>query len=523
MSNAREGVSPYVVAMVVMLTTFMEVLDTSVANVALPHIAGSLSSTIDESTWVLTSYLVANAVVLPMSGWFSSLMGRKRFYLTCVMLFTASSVLCAMAPSLNWLIFFRVLQGLGGGGLQPTSQSILVESFPAEKRGQAMAMYGLGVVFAPVIGPVLGGWLTENFSWHWIFLINLPVGVISMVLSSAILVDPPYLRRLSVKDSKQIDFVGFGLVILGLASLEIVLDEGQRHDWFSSSFIVTFAVLAVVGLVTMVFWELRHKHPVVNFRLLKDRTFAASSVLLFALGFVLYGSTFLIPIFLQTVLGFDATTSGLVMTPGGLVILVSMPVVGILIRKVDSRGMVIYGLFMTGLGLLLMSRWNLLIGYWDAADARVIQSMGMACLFIPINVTAYATLARELTNQAAGLMNLFRNIGGSVGIAILSTILARRTQFHQGQLTAHIVPSSLEHQAFVGRIARSLTVATGDAAGSMHRAYGLLFGQVLRQSYYMAILDVFFLTACICFMVIPLVFIMKKVPLGSDVSTTDVH
>jgi len=510
MANAREGVNPYVIAMVVMLTTFMEVLDTSVANVSLPHIAGSLSATISESTWVLTSYLVANAVVLPMSGWFSSLLGRKRFYLTCVFIFTASSLLCATAPTLGWLIFFRILQGLGGGGLQPTSQSILMESFPPEKHGQAMAMYGIGVVFAPVIGPVLGGWLTDHFSWHWIFLINIPVGLLSMVLSSAILVDPPYLKRLSLKDRSQIDFIGFGLVVLGLASLEIVLDEGQRHDWFASPFIVAFAVLAVVGLTALVIWELNHKQPVVNLRLLKDRTFASSNVLLFTLGFVLYGSTFLIPIFLQTVLGFDATTSGLVMTPGGLVILVSMPIVGFLVRRIDTRTMVVYGLMMTGFGLLLMSNWNLSIGYWNAATGRIVQSMGLAALFIPINVMAFSTLAKEKANQAAGLMNLSRNIGGSVGIALLSTLLSRRAQFHQVQLAAQIGPTSAPHHNFVTGVGHALVAKGYGAVDALHHGWALLWGQTLRQSYYLAMLDVFFVAACICFAVIPVVFIMRR-------------
>jgi len=522
MLNARRGVSPYVIAMVVMLTTFMEVLDTSVANVSLPHIAGSLSATIQESTWVLTSYLVANAVVLPMSGWFSSLLGRKRFYLICVFIFTASSLLCAMAPTLGWLIFFRILQGLGGGGLQPTSQSILMESFPPEKHGQAMALYGIGVVFAPVIGPVLGGWLTDHFSWHWIFLINIPVGILSMILSSAILHDPPYLKRLSFKDSRQMDFIGFGLVVLGLASLEIVLDEGQRHDWFSSPFILCFTALAVVGLVTMVFWELRHKHPVVNLRLLKDRTFASSNFLLFTLGFVLYGSTFLIPIFLQTMLGFDATTSGLVMTPGGLVILVSMPIVGYLVRKVDTRLLIAYGLMMTGFGLLLMANWNLSIGYWNAAMGRIVQSMGLACLFIPINVMAYATLSREKANEAAGLMNLSRNIGGSVGIALLSTLLSRRTQFHQTQLVSHITESSTPHHGFVAGVSRALVAKGYGAVDATQHAWGLLWGQTLRQSALLAMLDVFFVAACISFAVLPVLFIMRR-PKPSADAPVDVH
>lgn len=522
MANARKGVSPYVIAMVVMLTTFMEVLDTSVANVSLPHIAGNLSATIDESTWVLTSYLVANAVVLPMSGWFSSLMGRKRFYLTCVFIFTVSSLLCAMAPSLGWLIAFRVLQGLGGGGLQPTSQSILMESFPPEKHGQAMAMYGIGVVFAPVLGPVLGGWLTDNYSWHWIFLINIPVGIVSMVLSSTLLQDPPYLKRLSLKGGKQIDFVGFGLVIIGLASLEIVMDEGQRNDWFSSPFIVTFAILAAVGLVAAVVWELNHDNPVVNLRLLKDRTFAAASFMLFALGFVLYGSTYTIPIFLQTMLGFDATTSGLVMSPGGLVILVSMPIVGVLVRKVDTRLMVAYGLSMTGLGLIFMSHWNLSIGYWDAATARIVQCMGMGSLFIPINVMAYSTLSKEKANQAAGLMNLFRNIGGSVGIALLSTLLSRRTQFHQAQLTGHLTQGDLPSQDFVIGVGRALVAKGYSAVDSLQGGLGMLWRQTLRQSGYMAMLDVFFTMACICFAILPFLIIMRRPRHQTEVSV-DVH
>jgi MFS transporter, DHA2 family, multidrug resistance protein len=522
MSNAREGVNPYVIAMVVMLTTFMEVLDTSVANVSLPHIAGSLSATIDESTWVLTSYLVANAVVLPMSGWFSNLLGRKRFYLSCVFIFTASSLLCAMAPTLGWLIFFRILQGLGGGGLQPTSQSILMESFPPEKHGQAMAMYGVGVVFAPVIGPVLGGWLTDHYSWHWIFLINLPVGVLAMVLSSAILVDPPYLKRLSFKDSKQIDFIGFGLVVLGLASLEIVLDEGQRNDWFSSPFIVAFAILAVAGLVAMVLWELHHEHPVVDLRLLKDKAFSTSNFMLFTLGFVLYGSTFLIPVFLQTMLGFDATTSGLVMSPGGIVILISMPIVGFLVRKLDTRAMVAYGLILTGSGLLIMSNWTLGIGYWDAATARIVQCMGLAALFIPINVLAYSTLSREKSNQAAGLMNLSRNIGGSVGIALLSTLLSRRTQFHQVQLVSHLDPTSLPHQNFVAGVGRALMAKGYSSVDALQHGWGLLWGQTLRQARYLAMLDVFFVAGCICFAVLPALLLIRRPRRGAE-APVDAH
>jgi MFS transporter, DHA2 family, multidrug resistance protein len=348
------------------------------------------------------------------------------------------------------------------------------------------------------------------------------VGILSMVLSSAILVDPPYLKRLRFKDSKQIDFVGFGLVVLGLAALEIVLDEGQRNDWFSSPFIVGFAIVAVVGLVAMVFWELHHEHPVVNLRLLKDRAFASSNFMLFALGFVLYGSTFMIPIFLQTMLGFDATTSGLVMSPGGIVILLSMPIVGLLVRRVDTRALVAYGLILTGSGLIIMSGWNLGIGYWNAATARIVQCMGLAALFIPINVMAYSTLSRELSNQAAGLMNLSRNIGGSVGIALLSTLLSRRTQFHQVQLVSHITPTSAAHLNFVAGTGRALMAKGYSGVDALQHGWGLLWGQTLRQARYLAMLDVFFVAGCICFAVLPILFLIRK-PRRGAAAPVDAH
>src|SRR5579863_2344615 len=311
-------VSPWIIALTVMLATFMEVLDTSVANVALPHIAGDLSASVDESTWVLTSYLVSNAIILPMGGWFSMLLGRKRFYMICVALFTVSSFLCGIAPSLGALIFFRVLQGLGGGALQPVSQAILVESFPREKQGMAMAVYGMGVVVAPVIGPTLGGWITDNYTWRWIFLINIPAGILSLMLTSMLIFDPPYLVRRGFRDGLKVDFIGLGLLATGLGALEIMLDEGQRNDWFSSHGIVAAAIIAAVGLIGVVVWELRQREPVVDFRLLKDRTFAISTASMFVLGFVLYGSTMALPLFLQTLLGYTAMQSGLALSPGGL-------------------------------------------------------------------------------------------------------------------------------------------------------------------------------------------------------------
>ena len=334
-----------------MLATFMEVLDTSVANVALPHIAGNLSASTDEATWVLTSYLVANAIILPMGGWFSMMMGRKRFYMICVALFTISSFLCGLAPTLGSLIFFRVLQGIGGGALQPMSQAILVETFPREKHGMAMAIFGMGVVLAPVIGPTLGGWLTDDFSWRWIFFINIPVGMLSLVMTKMLVFDPPYLVRRGFRDGLKIDYMGFGLLALGLGSLEVMLDEGQKEDWFSSHLIVGFGIVAVVCLVSVVFWELRHEHPVIDFRVLKNRNFALGTLAMLVLGFVLYGSTMLLPVLLQTLLGYTAMLSGLVLSPGGLVVIVCMPMVGTLLRHFQARWLVIFGVLVSASGL----------------------------------------------------------------------------------------------------------------------------------------------------------------------------
>src|SRR5580700_7088450 len=422
----QPAINPWIIAGTVMLATFMEVLDTSVANVALPHIAGSLSSSVDEATWVLTAYLVANAVVLPLSGWFSTLFGRKRFYMACVVLFTASSAMCGLAPSLPILILCRVLQGLGGGALQPVSQAILRETFPREKQGIAMAVYGMGVVFAPVVGPTLGGWITDNYTWRWIFLINVPVGVCSLLIF-----DPPYLIRKTLRDGLKIDYVGLGLLATGLGALEIMLDDGQKNDWFSSNGIVAAAIIAAIGLVGVVVWELRQKEPIVDFRLLKDRTFATSTASMFILGFVLYGSTMALPLFLQTLLGYTAMQSGLALSPGGLVIMVMMPIVGILLSKIEARWLIIFGLIISSLGLFEMSHFDTQINFGHAVSERVVQSFGLAFLFVPINTVAFSFITKAKTGYATGLINLARNIGGSSGIAISTTLIARREQLHQ--------------------------------------------------------------------------------------------
>jgi DHA2 family multidrug resistance protein len=503
-------INPWIIAITVMIATFMEVLDTSVANVALPHIAGDLSATVEETTWVLTSYLVANAVVLPLGGYFSSLMGRKRFYILCVSLFTTASLLCGIAPSLGWLIFFRILQGLGGGGLQPISQAILVETFPHEKRGAAMAFYGMGVVLAPIIGPVLGGWITDNFRWHWIFLINIPVGFLSIALTTSLVFDPPTFHRISLKDNK-FDYFGIGIITLGLASLEIVLDEGQRKDWFTSGFIVFFAILAVGALVFAVLYELRKKRPIVDLRLLKDRTFAVAALMLFVLGFVLYGSLALLPIFLQTLLGYTAVLSGWVLSPGGMAVMAMMPVVAVLLKRVDTRWLIGIGFVFCGLGLIQMSGFNLQVDFRTAMESRIVQSMGFAFLFVPINVMAFQHIPHEKTSYATGLMNLLRNIGGSSGIAIATTMLARRAQFHQANLIGNLAPGNPAYQGFMDRAAQLGVLRGGlSPADATHMAQGSAYGLVIRQSTMMAFADTFLFMGVICFLLLPLLLLIRK-------------
>ncbi len=496
--------------MTVMLATFMEVLDTSVANVALPHIAGDLSADIDQSTWVLTSYLVSNAIVLPMGGWFAMLMGRKRFYMICVALFTLASVLCGPAPTIGLLIFFRVLQGIGGGALQPMSQAILVETFPREKHGMAMAVYGLGVVVAPIVGPTLGGWITDNSTWRWIFFINLPVGLLSLVLTALLVFDPPYQVRRSIGDGLRIDYAGFGLLALGLGSLEVVLDQGQREDWFSSNFIVVFSILTVLALVAVVFWELRQEHPIIDFHVLKERNFTLATVAMLIMGFVLYGSTTLMPLFLQTLLGYTAMLSGLVLSPGGLAVCVCMPVVGLLLKKYEARWLVVFGVLVSAAGLLMMSRFNLDVDYGSAVRARVVQSFGLGFLFVPISVAAFARVPRERTNYATGLFNLARNIGGSSGIATITTLLARRAQVHQQTLVAHLTPYDRAFRDSLANTAAMVRTRGAGLAGADAQAQGLIYGGMLRQANMLSFADAFLVMAVLFLAIVPLMFFMRK-------------
>jgi DHA2 family multidrug resistance protein len=362
-------VNPWVIAVTVTLATFMEVLDTSIANVALPHIAGNLSVSADESTWVLTSYLVSNAIVLPLSGWLSSLVGRKRFYMTCVAVFTLSSFLCGFATSLGMLVVFRIIQGMGGGGLQPSEQAILNDTFPLDKRGMAFAVYGVAVVVAPTLGPWLGGWITDNYSWRWIFYINVPVGMISLLFTYLLVSDPPYMKRVNLKEGFRVDYIGLGLLTLGLGSLQIILDKGQRDDWFASGFIRIFFVLAVIGLVAGIIREVRTKDPIVDFRMLKDRNFVIATTAMFFLGFVLYASTVLIPQMLQELMGYPAELAGLALSPGGALIMFCMPFVGLLVSRVDTRYLITFGCSVSAAALFVMAGWNLSLDFHTAVHA----------------------------------------------------------------------------------------------------------------------------------------------------------
>jgi MFS transporter, DHA2 family, multidrug resistance protein len=506
---APPAVNPWIIALAVTLATFMEVLDTSIANVALPHIAGSLSAGQDESTWVLTSYLVSNAIVLPLSGWLSSIVGRKNFYMGCVALFTISSFMCGLAPNLAVLIICRILQGAGGGGLQPSEQAILADTFAPAKRGMAFAVYGMAVVTAPAIGPTLGGWITDNFSWRWIFFINIPVGILSLLLTSRLIQDPPYFRRRKWSETS-IDYVGLGFVALGLGTLQIVLDKGQREDWFESHFITILTLVCVASLIFVIIWEWRHKDPIIDLHLFRDRTFGISNMLMFMLGFALLGSTLLLPLFTQTMLGYTAQKAGLALMPGGFAIIILLPLVGFLLSRYTPRWLLLFGLVVLSFSLFHMTGFDLGIDFKTVATARAIQAVGMAFLFVPINTAAYAFLPREKNNAASGLMNLARNIGGSVGISVVTTLLDRRGQFHQNFLASHLNASSPAFQARLKALGQMVQSHGGGPPGTSAVPYAIIQGALIRQSTMLAYMDCFWFLGIAILLMVPMVFFIKK-------------
>lgn len=501
---------PWLVAMTVMLATFMEVLDTSIANVSLPNIAGNLSAGVDESTWVLTSYLVSNAIILPLAGWFASLFGRKRFFMACVGLFVVSSFLCGFAPNLGSLVFFRILQGAGGGSMQPLAQAILVESFPRHKRGMAMAVYAMGVVVAPIVGPTVGGWITDSYSWRWIFYINVPIGIVSLLMTSSLVQDPPYLVRKKLGPDMKIDYVGLGLLSVGLGALQVVLDKGQREDWLESNFIAVLAAVSGVSLLAVLVWELRQKEPVADFHLLKDRNFAISTVTMFLLGFVLYGSTALLPIFCQTLMGYTAMLSGLVLSPGALVTLLALPVAGKLLGRFQPRWLVMVGVAALSSSMLMMGRFSLDVDFHTMMIARLVMGLGMAFLFVPINTMAFDFVPRARMSHATGLINLARNMGGSCGIAFVTTMLARYSQVHQTTLVAHLSPLEGLYRTNQQALTSTLAGRGAGAVQATQQGLGVMYGEMARQASMLSFVDVFNALGYLFLLLVPLLLMMKK-------------
>jgi DHA2 family multidrug resistance protein len=500
--------NPWIIAVAVSLAAFMEVLDTSIANVALPHIAGNLGASNDESTWVLTSYLVSNAIVLPISGWLVGWLGRKRFFLTCIVFFTVSSFLCGIAPSLGLLLLFRVLQGAFGGGLQPMAQAILGDTFPPEKRGLAFALYGITAICAPAIGPTLGGWITDSYSWRWVFYINVPVGILALALVYRLVEDPPYLAR-AKKGGSSFDFIGFSLLTLTVGALQIALDKGQEDDWFGSHFIMTLVVLAVVGLVALVIWEWFHKAPIVDVRLFKNFNFATSSLMFLMLGMALFSSTVLMPQLLQTLMGYTAQKAGMVLSAGALVVLVVLPMVGKLTTHFQARYLIAFGWMTLAISMYASCQQvDLLMSFRSATLLRVWQYIPVAFLFVPLTLAGYVGLSAEKTNAAAGLMNFMRNIGQSVGTSAVTTLIARRSQYHQSVL-AEYTSSGRFYNALTS-LAMGLTRRGLSMRAGQQQALARLYALVQAQAAVLSYVDAYWLLSACSALMFFSSFLLKK-------------
>jgi DHA2 family multidrug resistance protein len=500
--------NPWLIAGAVSLAAFMEVLDTSIANVALPHIAGGLAASNDESTWVLTSYLVSNAIVLPLSGWLVASLGRKRFFLICITFFTASSFLCGIAPSLGFLLLFRVMQGAFGGGLQPMAQSILGDSFAPEKRGLAFSLYGITTICAPAIGPTLGGWITDNYSWRWIFYINVPVGIVALILVYQLIEDPPYIARLKARLSS-FDFIGFSLLTLGVGALQIVLDKGQEDDWFGSHFITTLVVIAAVGLISLVIWEWFQKQPIVDVRLFKNFNVATTNLMFLMLGAALFSSTVLMPQLLQTLMGYTAQKAGNVLSAGALVVLLVLPMVGKLTTRFQARHIIAFGWIGLAVAMYISSKQvDLLMSFRSATLLRVWQYIPVAFLFVPLTLAGYVGLAPEKTNAAAGLMNFFRNMGQSVGTSAVTTLIARRSQYHQSVLVEYT--ASGRFHSSITALATRLTRSGLSAHAAQQQALGRLYALVQSQAAVLAYVDMYWLLAMGSVIMFVASFLLKR-------------
>lgn len=511
--SAAGGRSPWLIVAIISLPTFMEVLDTAIANVALDHIGGSLSVSTDQATWVLTSYLVANAIVIPISGWLSDAIGRKRYFLLSIALFTAASFLCGIAPNLTTLVIARVLQGIGGGGLAPVEQSIIADTFPPEKRGVAFAAFAIVVVVGPVLGPTLGGYIVEVASWHWVFLINVPVGIAAFFLVTVFVDEPDQVRAdrdERFKDGLTIDYVGVILIVLGLGFLEYTLDRGLREDWFASPLIITTSIIAVLSLVALVVWELNHDDPVIDLRLLKSRNFALTIAIMGVVGVILFGTTQLIPQFLQQVMGYSALDAGLALTFGGFATLVAVPFAGRLSDKVDVRWLLFPALCVQAAALWHMSGFTTDITFADAAIARLFQAVALPFLFVPINAIAYVGLKQTQTAQASSLLNVSRNLGGSIGISISQTFLANGVQEHQARMVGDLNPMNPNYTQWIGQAKEALGGVASDQT-----ALAVLYGQMQRQASMLSFIDVFQSLMLIVLIAAPVVLLLRQKPLGA--------
>jgi DHA2 family multidrug resistance protein len=506
----RPRYNPWLVAVVVALAAFMEVLDTSIANVALPYMAGNLGASNDQSTWVLTSYLVSNAIILPMTGWLAGALGRKRFFMSCLGIFTLSSLLCGFAPSLGFLLLFRIMQGAGGGGLQPMAQAILADTFPPEKRGLAFAAYGITAIMAPTIGPTLGGWITFNYSWRWIFFINIPVGIITWLLVRRFVEDPPYLQRLK-RGGVKLDYVGIALLIVGVGALQILLDKGQEDDWFGSRFITTLVVISAVCLISLVIWEWYAKAPIIDVKMFRNFNFASASLMLFMLGVLLFSSLVLMPQFLQTLLGYTSQLAGLALSAGGLVLLIQTPLTGQLTTKVQARRLIGFGWLALSLAMFYSTRRiDLQMSFSAATLLRISQVVGLGFLFVPITLVAYIGIPAEKNNSVAGIANFMRNMGSSVGTSLVTTVIARRSQFHQLRL---VEKARIDNPNFVNA-ARAMTQHFQNSGLGRHDAQGVAYARIYRalqaQAGTLAYIDTFMVLCIAAGIMFFLSFLLKR-------------
>jgi MFS transporter, DHA2 family, multidrug resistance protein len=502
--------NPWLIAVVVALAAFMEVLDTSIANVALPYMAGNLGASNDQSTWVLTSYLVSNAIILPMTGWLAGAVGRKRFFMSCLGIFTLSSLLCGFAPSLGFLLLFRVMQGAGGGGLQPMAQAILADTFPPEKRGLAFALYGITAIMAPTIGPTLGGWITFNYSWRWIFFINIPVGVITWFLVRRFVEDPPYIRRLKAAGVK-LDYIGIALLAIGVGALQVLLDKGQEDDWFGSQFITTLIIVSSACLISLVIWEWYQKAPIIDVRMFKNFNFAFSSLMMFTLGILLFSSLVLMPQFLQTLLGYTSQLAGLALSAGGFVLLIEMPIMGQLTTKIQARRLIGFGWLALSIAMFYSTkRIDLQISFSAATWLRIAQVIGLGFLFVPITLVAYIGIAPEKNNSVAGIINFMRNMGSSVGTSLVTTLIARRSQFHQLRLVEN---ARIDNPNFTNTV-HGLTQRFATGGLGRHEAqataYARIYQSLQAQAASLAYIDTFMVLCVAAAIMFGMSFLLRK-------------